>query len=84
MLGVEAVGTDERTVLIGRQSSGDGLGGEVVSEAGEEVEVEDIAGGGICTSTPVIHVAWCEPIVCIVSYLYGNAICRQRSREAAT
>lgn len=45
MLGVEAVGADEGAVLVRRQSSGDGLGGQVVAEAGEVLEVA--AGDGI-------------------------------------
>lgn len=33
LLGVKTERTDKRTVLISRQSSGDGFGGEVVAEA---------------------------------------------------
>lgn len=39
MLGVEAVGADEGAVLRRRESSGEGLRGEVVAEAGKVLEV---------------------------------------------
>lgn len=45
MLGVEAIGADKGAILGLRESSGEGLGGEVVAEAGEVVEV--VAGGGM-------------------------------------
>lgn len=46
MLGVEAVGADEGAVLCRRESSDQSLGGEVVAEAGEVVEVA-AAGDGV-------------------------------------
>jgi len=39
LLGVETEGADERAVLPLRQSSGESLGGEVVSEAGKVGEI---------------------------------------------
>jgi len=39
LLGVEAEGADERAVLPRRQSSGESLGGVVVSEAGKVAEI---------------------------------------------
>lgn len=42
LFGVEAIGADERAVLIGGKSSGECLGGEVVAEAGEIVKVDDV------------------------------------------
>jgi hypothetical protein len=39
LLGIQAIRADKRTILIARESSGDGLRREVIIEAGEVVQI---------------------------------------------